>query len=406
MKIYSLNTTVAINEKYVLLLTCLIIGSGPIQGAFILALRSFITLPGKIDTALIYAFYAVVLFLALKSIINRLDWDSVTLVFFFLLSYLISISFFGTAFEEWLKVGAGILLSVSCYVVGRSITDFAKFKYYLNVTAIIIGISSFLLLFVFKVAEEESYSQYYGYIALPAAIISVSVFFEKFKFPHLLNLILCLLVIIFSGARGPFVCLGLFIGIKFLLNTGISLKKRITLIIIACMLLTIILFFLKDILFYLSEVGANKGFSLRLVSRLADKSLFADEGRDMLRKYSVQLLLDNPFFGVGIYNDRIILANEMGANAGETSGFYPHNIFLEVLLHFGLIIGSLMILWFLWIVFKAIFKSKKKDAKDVILVFLGFGFFPLLFSESYLRTGLFFLFLGLCINVLKYERIP
>ena len=388
-----------------LLLACLIFAFNPVQDNLILILRSIITLPFKLDVLLTYLFYLGIIFLALKTIIKRINWDSIALVFFFLISYLISLCFYGTGVENWLFVGAGILLSVSCYIVARSITDFVKFKSYLNVTAILIGVSSFFLVFVFNVIEEESYSQYYGYMVLPAVVISASVLFEKFKITHLLNLILSLLVIIFTGARGPFVCFALFVAIKFLLITGISLRKRIAITIIACTLIAVILFFFQDILFFLSDIGRNKGYSLRLLTQMADETLFIDEGRNSIKKYSMQLLMDNPLIGVGIYRDRILLSNLLGEGLNEVAGSYPHNIFLEVLLHFGLIIGGLMIIWFLWIIYRVIFRNKNKDTKDVILIFFAFGFNPLLFSGSYLKNGYFFLFLGFCINILIDARI-
>lgn len=343
--------------------------------------------------------------MALKAIIRRINWDSIGLVFFFLIFYLASICFYGTEPEDWLYLGAEIMLSVSCYIVAKSINDFAKFKAYLNITAIIVGISSFLLLFVFKMAEEELYSQYYGYMALSASIISASVLFEKFKITHLLNLILSLSVIVYSGARGPLVCFALFVGIKFLLISGISLRKRITILTVVCTLIAILIFFYQDILIYLSEIGEVKGYSLRLLTLMSDESLLIDQGRDALRQYSIQLLTENPLTGVGIYNDRILLANHFRDSLSEVAGTYPHNIFIEVLLQFGLILGSLMIIWLLWIIYRVTLKNKNKDTKDIILIFLAIGFFPLLFSGSYLQDGLFFLFLGLCINTVKDERI-
>jgi O-antigen ligase len=405
LRLLRLNTKIAVDERFVLLLTCLIVGFAPIQGASLLMLRSFVIVPFKIDTLLTYMFYYGVIFLAFKTIINRITWDSIALVFFFIISYLISICFFGTGLEDWLNVGTGILLSVSCYIVAKSITDFAKLKSYLNITALLIGVSSFLLLFFLNAVEEGSYSQYYGYITLPAAAISTSVLFEKFRFTHLLNLILCLSVILFSGSRGPFVCFVLFVVIKFLLISGISLRKRIIIIIVVSTLILSILFFFQDILYFFSNIGENKGLSLRLITSMADKTLVIDEGRDSLWKFSIQLLMDNPFFGVGIYNDRILLANLMGESVSAAGGSYPHNIFLEVLLHFGLIIGSIMIISLIWIIYKAILKNMNRDSKDVILIFFAFGLSPLFFSESYLQCGGFFLFLGLCVNVVRNERI-
>lgn len=403
MKTSILNNETRVNEKYVLLLACFTFGFNPVQDVFLYILRSYVTISK--DYLFTYIPYLAIFFMALKAIVRRINWDSIALVFFFLIFYLASICFYGTEPEDSLYLGAEIMLSVSCYIVARSINDFAKFKAYLNITAMIVGISSFLLLFVFKMSEEESYSQYYGYMSLPAGIISASVLSEKFRFTHLLNLILSLLVILYSGARGPFVCFSLFVVIKFLLINGISRRKRITILTVVCTVIAVFVFFFQDILIFLTKIGEIKGYSLRLLTFMSDESLLIDQGRDALRQYSIQLLTENPLTGVGIYNDRILLANHFRDSLSEVAGSYPHNIFIEVLLQFGLIAGSLMIIWLLWIIYRGILKNKNKDTKDIVVIFLAIGFFPLFFSGSYLQFGLFFLFLGLSVNALRNARI-
>lgn len=405
MNSLSLKSILSIDEKYVLLLACFIIGFAPLQGVLILTLRLFVIVPGKIDTAITYIIYWGTLLLALRTIINRIKWDSFCIILFFLIAYLLSIGIYGTDLDDWLGTGAGILLSVSFYFVGRSITDFKKIKSYLRITGIFIGYSAFLLFFVLNKIEENTYSQYSGYVAMTAAVISVSVLFEKFKLIHLANLILSLSVIIYAGARGPFVCFILFVGIKFLLIRGMSFKKHTLIIILTGVIVVLILLYFQEILGYLSGIGAGKGYSLRLLTKMTNETLLKDVDRDLLRRYSIQLISENPIFGVGIYNDRILLTNLMGVSISETAGWYPHNFFLEVLLQFGIIVGSLMIVWILWVFYRAIIINRDVDSKDVLLMFFAFGFLPLLFSESYLRTGLFFLLLGLCVTVLKNESV-
>ena len=122
--------------------------------------------------------------------------------------------------------------------------------------------------------------------------------------------------------------------------------------------------------------------------------------------HSVDLLKQHPLLGVGVGYDRILLAERMGAvdALSEAAGWYPHNIFLEMLLHYGLFIGGLLILLLLRIVYVTAIKGSG-DASDLICVFAAIGFFPLLFSGSYLTSPEFFGFLGLCLYRYRNMRV-
>jgi O-antigen ligase len=189
------------------------------------------------------------------------------------------------------------------------------------------------------------------------------------------------------------------------LNFSKSSGKRTIVLISTVAIIVLYHLFHNDILLYFNKIALNHGYSVRLLTSLANKALFEDEGRDLLIKHSVHLIIDNPIFGVGIYHDRILLATLMGAPLSEATGWYPHNLIIELLLQFGLILGGVMIVCFFLTIYRAVLKSRNNDYLDILLSFIGFAFLPLLFSESYLRSGLFFILLGLSINVLRDESI-
>jgi O-antigen ligase len=393
------------DETYIFILVCFVIGFTPIQSLILMTLRSFIYIPGKIDTVFTYFVYGLIVLLSVKTLIRRNIAPAIALVLFFLIEYIFSICFYGSPFDGWLNEGISILLAVSCSCITLIITDISKFKTYLYKLAVIMGISSSILLFVYGFGNNESYSQYHGYIALTPAIISASALFERFKYIHFINFILSLITVIYAGARGPLICIALFFVIKILFNTNLSRKKLLIIIITSLIIALFISFFFEDLLKYLINLGEKHGFSLRLLMNLENRTLFVDTSRHTLMNSSWNVLASHPLLGVGIYNDRIILSNMMDLPSSEIKGWYPHNIFLEILLQFGLVLGGILIIGFLWLIYCALVKNKNRYEKNLVIIFLAIGFLPLLFSESYIESNVFFLFLGLCLNVARNERI-
>lgn len=195
---------------------CLLIGSSPIQGALANILRSFIVLPYKIDTAFFYGVYLLVIFLSIRKIVNRTSIDSIILIIFFLVLWLISFAINSQYDELYLKVGYDLFFTaLPWYVMTRSVKDFSQLKKGLGITSLLITASIFIsIFFLHNIDLEFSYSQSIAYLLLPAPIISASFIFEKINFVHLANLIISTVLIILIGARGPLTCIILFIVIK------------------------------------------------------------------------------------------------------------------------------------------------------------------------------------------------
>ena len=82
--------------------------------------------------------------------------------------------------------------------------------------------------------------------------------------------------------------------------------------------------------------------------------------------------------------------------------FYPHNIFLEILLHFG-IVGLLIFLLIVISIIKHIHYNKKNGKKlasiEIVFLIMSLG---LLVSGSYIRSAWFYLALLIPFNESYY----
>ena len=154
-------------------------------------------------------------------------------------------------------------------------------------------------------------------------------------------------------------------------------------IILIALLVLIIYLFKGQLISYLTDLFSKLGFNSRTIAWLtmADSSLDSS-GRDSLYLDAIVAIKNNPIFGYGILGDRMLL------------GLYVHNIFLEILLDFGVIIGG-------YISIKMIICSIKSYIclyTRRISVIIIFAMVSLMVSGSFLHNGAFWLALGIMLN--------
>ena len=399
------NTIYETREKYLTVLVCFLVGLSPVQGAILNILRSVIVLPYKIDTVLLYGIYICILIHAIKPILYRVRMDAFLVLLFFGMQW--SLSFILNSYYEgyYLKIGYELFFtSIPFYVLVRCIKDYSQLKKYITITSIFISASMFVLIFIFNIDKEVTYSQSAAYMLLPAAVISLNVLFEKIDIIHLANALVATSLIIGSGARGPLVCIVLFIATKIILQTMSGFKNMITIIIIATFFVFNIKRFWSAIILGLQEISIKYGLSERVISALMNNNFFEDSERASLRDISLKIISESPLWGTGIAKDRLILTKSLGRSLTEALGLYPHNLILEILLQFGMLFGILIIVFLVYLIMTALMKTKDNDLKDILSIFLAIGLYPLFLSGSYLGAPLFFAFLGFCVNALKMTK--
>jgi len=294
-------------------------------------------------------------------------------------------------------------------LVGYAMRDYKVFKKYLHISALIVLVSFIMNLFVFKVDvfDGYSYSQEYAYMLLPAAIIIANRLFDRVRIFDVVVFLFSMIFMFSLGARGPMLCFALYIILKVLLMYKYNLIKTFLYYVSLMMISVFVITCFNDILSYLFTSFQKMSLSVRTIISLMEGNFFKDDARNLLTKYSIDLIRNHPLTGVGIGNDRILLADKMRSIyfSSEVAGWYPHNIFMELLLHFGFFIGGAIILYVLKLIYVSTIKNTDTNAIDVICIFMGIGFFPLLFSGSYFESPSFFMLIGLCLYQHKSYRL-
>ena len=177
-----MNSTYKTKENYLTILVCLLVGFLPVKSAILLITRSIIVLPYSMDVILLEGIYNLIILLELNRIFSRIRIDSLFVLLFFAvlwsLSFLLNAEYAGFYF----KIGYQLFLgSIPCYILARCVKDYALLKKYLNITSIFIALATLVLIDRLRTntLDDFNYSQKIGYFVLPAAIISVSVLYEK-----------------------------------------------------------------------------------------------------------------------------------------------------------------------------------------------------------------------------------
>lgn len=109
--------------------------------------------------------------------------------------------------------------------------------------------------------------------------------------------------------------------------------------------------------------------------------------RDITYGKALEAFYENPVFGYGLYR------------YADKLGFYPHNIFLQVMVQGG-VFYLLMFVLFMFLVFRKAFKMLNDSSNSLLIITALYPFVQLLFSGSYTRNPLFW-FLVSYLSVVK-----
>ena len=108
-------------------------------------------------------------------------------------------------------------------------------------------------------------------------------------------------------------------------------------------------------------------------------------GRDRLYEIVWKEVLTHPILGLGLAGDRPLI------------GGYVHNFFIEIIAHFGFLLGSLLLVLFIVLMLRALM-AKDLKRYEMLIVWMCLGFVPLQVSSSYLINMNFWILLGLILR--------
>jgi O-antigen ligase len=178
---------------------------------------------------------------------------------------------------------------------------------------------------------------------------------------------------------------------------GKNVKRVVMFSIIA--LFVLLAFFFDDLVYTVLNWAYELADTLGLSTRVFDKYLSGDftvsSSRTQIQDAVMHYLNENPIFGLGIYGDRRV-----------AGGHYAHNIFIEILSHYGYVIGSILLITIATMVIRSyLFASKQRDGVSILVLMLLLGCnLKLVVSGSYLLEPFFFFLIGYCVAQLRLRK--
>ena len=240
-----------------------------------------------------------------------------------------------------------------------------------------------------------SYNLSLGYSVLIFVLVFLHSALEKRKVSDWIGAIIGISIILIGGSRGPFLDIAIFLVLYVLLKISNSRKK--VLLITTIILLAIALWiFFPLIITFMVQILNKFNVSSRFLIKLLNGSIADDSGRGKIWAVAIEMIKKNPL-GYGAMGSRHVIKDLIYVA-------HPHQIFLEILIDFGVIVGTVIIVWLVVSSIKIFMMKDLDEWKDVFLIFFARGCQLLVSLTFWHSIGLWgALAVGVCIHY-SHER--
>lgn len=277
------------------------------------------------------------------------------------------------------------------FLIFRNITDWSSFiriASFFCLPAILIGVYILLFTDVSSDLRDDALFTYmeFSYALLPFVCLSFARYYDSKNRLYLLLFAAGEAEMLAYGCRAALLCSVLFV----VLVEFMDYKRHKTQLFLFILVIAVIVLSFDTIISYLVSVDlfSNSYFLKNLVSG----DLFEHSTRVEIYDNCERRLSTMGLEISGLFGDR--------AYCGSV---YPHNIIYEVLMQFGWILGSGILLYYLILLLKAVSHS---DTRIVVLFFFCCIFCRFFVSDSYLQNGQFWIMTACIISISKLKSLP
>lgn len=371
---------------------CLFVISFFLTSALNMSIKTIFPIPERL-WGMISAFFmmllGLVMVIALPIILNR-GWKKFLLtegvfVFLFVCSFLAGNASVSLLLRSgfW-AIAVGIPLAFAVYVL----QDKGLLLKMLYKSSYIQCIPLWLTLYYMREAGTYSMSASYS-LVLPTLVFLQS-FFERHRVRDLIVSVISALLILFFGARGPLFCIAFYVLLQMIFMKNGNMKK----ILWGALFSVIVTFFLfySWIIKGVEIILVKYDISSYVLRNLISGSFFVSGGRDTLRAYYMERIWEKPFSGWGL----------MGGWTGSGSG--PHNMLLEYILAFGIIVGAIVCLFAVLLLVKT-FLLQKSEHRELTFIFVSYCVVLFLVAGNWLEKPEWFIFVALCVSAKSTKRM-
>lgn len=326
----------------------------------------------------ILAFYLInALTVILKKQCIKFIGTEVILLICFLYTYIIG-DINEDSFSSIVVNTIGVFIPLSFSVL--SISEFRLFQERLYKSSWLISVI-LLAIAVQQKASIYNYNMPLSYAIVLQLLIVLDHYFYERKWYDLLTTGILFFAILIVGSRGPILCVLVYLMLKIVLSNSINMKRRTLFIIIAIVISGLLIINSEYILLNTIEMLNKYGISSRSLYYLYTHNN-SDSGRGEIYKLFYSKIISGPLLGYGIAG-------------GWVNSNYPHNIFIEIILSYGLILGSFLAILYIFITIKGV-RLKDNLCQRLAMIFVSYSV-SLLISNSFILEPIFFITIPLCL---------
>ena len=237
-------------------------------------------------------------------------------------------------------------------------------------------------------AEQDNYMEF-SYALLPFVLTSFYATYNGKKWLNLVLYVVGVIVITFYGARTPLLISVLFPIVTVVLRKGKLSFEKLLLLFIAAVLIMVIIANLSSVLGVLGRYGESVGSYA--LSKLQTNAFWDSSTRNDIYDHAFRLIEEKSGAPMGLFADRIYL-----------DVIYVHNIFLEFIIDYGIILGVALSLAIIYLMLRSYKINKDWNVRLFLLFWFCVVFVRFLVSGSYLVEGISFVYFSILI---RYSRL-
>ena len=344
--------------------------------------------------------FLILFLLGYKYIIKSFRPIDIVFALLLVCMYLVQMLMFPENEERVSGYFSPLLLSlIPMYFIGTAMDINKVFKplYVMSILCVVLQAVNTLY---FEAAErmamtedEISEQMNTAYRILPYVIFCFWGWLRKFDFIGFFTSLIGLFLLVSFGSRGPVACTLMFIILYILFYKAFKGKWFVIILLGAS---TVFAFVYIEQFFLLMQAWLSQfGLSTRIIELAINEKVATHvSGRDDVAAVLMKQLKDAPFFGYGI-----------GATF-KFVGMYAHNLFLDVFISFGKVLGGIMLIALFYVYFKGWRSCRTMEEKGFMLV-LFCCFAKLFVSYTLFQDSSWMLLLGYCVGILrrKYQIV-
>ena len=267
----------------------------------------------------------------------------------------------------------------------------------------LIGALGVFVIIQFILKKKTSDYMSFAYMSLNSVFFCLFPSKRSTRFSKVLGIAGCIMLLI-GGCRGAFLTVSVYIVLLIMMHLfsdgeGSAFNKFKWIFLTVAGLFSLP-YILEKIGVFLTKAGISSralSFVEQFISGSASGWLERD-GRNGIWELAIKKL---NLFGYGLFGDRTVLYEPLNPMV------YAHNWILEMLLSYGVIIGTALVFVLIFCLVKALMVAKSSNNKVIIM--LAFGAFSIIMIKHFISASFiisidFWFYLGFIMNTNKYAE--